>query len=129
MRVLSETSLAFVDRVRLANRTTGEQTRYISTGLDGSFYGWLSPKYELTVEEPGEEPWKLSSRCGNHGGDYDATTMVTLAPGERVSWWLTTPYVRRPAARNSYCHRYCEDWKGRVRPLRSRSPWRCRHRQ
>jgi hypothetical protein len=39
VEVLSTTSLAFVDRVRLANRTTGEQTRYIWTGVDGSFYG------------------------------------------------------------------------------------------
>jgi len=39
LKVLAATSLTFVDRVRLTNRTTGQRTRYVSTGLDGSFYG------------------------------------------------------------------------------------------
>lgn len=39
LEILRATSLTFVERVQLVNRTTGEQTRYISTGVDGSFYG------------------------------------------------------------------------------------------
>jgi hypothetical protein len=37
--ILRATSLTFVERVRLVNRTIGVQTRYIATGIDGSFYG------------------------------------------------------------------------------------------
>ena len=43
--ILRATSLTFVERVRLVNRTTGVQTRYIATGIDGSFYG------EVPLEE------------------------------------------------------------------------------
>jgi hypothetical protein len=39
VEILRATSLSFVERVRLVNRTTGIQTRYIATGIDGSFYG------------------------------------------------------------------------------------------
>ena len=39
VELLASTSLAYVHRVRLANRTLDERTRFIATGLDGSFYG------------------------------------------------------------------------------------------
>ncbi|MBW2448499.1 MAG: VWA domain-containing protein, partial [Deltaproteobacteria bacterium] len=37
--LLRATALSFVDRVKLVNRTSGEQTDYVTTGIDGSFYG------------------------------------------------------------------------------------------
>jgi Mg-chelatase subunit ChlD len=37
--VLEQTPFSIVDRVKLANRTTGTQSRAIATALDGSFYG------------------------------------------------------------------------------------------
>ncbi|HKJ25557.1 MAG TPA: hypothetical protein VKB65_12085 [Myxococcota bacterium] len=37
--LLRATALSFVDRVKLVNRTTGEQSDYVATGIDGSFYG------------------------------------------------------------------------------------------
>jgi Mg-chelatase subunit ChlD len=37
--LLRATALSFVDRVKLVNRTTGEESDYVSTGIDGSFYG------------------------------------------------------------------------------------------
>jgi hypothetical protein len=42
---LESTSLASVERVELANRTTGRDTRAVATGIDGSFYG------EVRLEE------------------------------------------------------------------------------
>jgi len=39
--MLAATQLSFVDRVRLVNRTTGEETPFVATGIDGSFYGEL----------------------------------------------------------------------------------------
>lgn|GEM_PF-2601904 len=39
--MLAATKLSFVDRVKLVNRTTGEETPYVATGIDGSFYGEL----------------------------------------------------------------------------------------
>ncbi len=43
--ILNATSFGFVDRVKLINRTTDRETRYIATGIDGSFYG------EVPLEE------------------------------------------------------------------------------
>lgn len=43
--ILNSTSFAFVDRVKLVNITTDQETDYISTGIDGSFYG------EIPLEE------------------------------------------------------------------------------
>jgi len=43
--ILYATSLSFVDRVKLINRTTDHETDYITTGIDGSFYG------EIPLEE------------------------------------------------------------------------------
>jgi hypothetical protein len=37
--ILRGTSLSFVERVKLVNRTTALETDYIATGVDGSFYG------------------------------------------------------------------------------------------
>jgi hypothetical protein len=37
--ILRTTSFAYVDRVQLVNRTRGLESEYISTGIDGSFYG------------------------------------------------------------------------------------------
>lgn len=37
--ILANTSFSFVDRVKLINRTTRDETGYIGTGIDGSFYG------------------------------------------------------------------------------------------
>jgi Mg-chelatase subunit ChlD len=37
--LLRATALSFVDRVKLVNRTTGEESAYVATGIDGSFYG------------------------------------------------------------------------------------------
>ncbi len=37
--ILRTTSFSFVDRVKLVNRTRGTESDYISTGIDGSFYG------------------------------------------------------------------------------------------
>ena len=37
--LLRATALSFVDRVKLVNRTTGEESDYVTTGIDGSFYG------------------------------------------------------------------------------------------
>ena len=37
--LLRATALSFVDRVKIANRTSGEETDYVTTGIDGSFYG------------------------------------------------------------------------------------------
>ncbi len=36
---LADTSLSAVERVELANRTTGRATQAVATGIDGSFYG------------------------------------------------------------------------------------------
>lgn len=41
VEALESTPFSIVDRVALRNRTTGEQTSYITTGIDGSFYGEL----------------------------------------------------------------------------------------
>jgi hypothetical protein len=43
--ILNATSFGFVDRVKLINRTTEHETRFITTGIDGSFYG------EVPLEE------------------------------------------------------------------------------
>jgi hypothetical protein len=43
--ILYATSFSFVDRVKLINRTTDRETDYITTGIDGSFYG------EIPLEE------------------------------------------------------------------------------
>ncbi len=37
--ILGTTSFAFVDRVKLVNTTTRRESEFISTGIDGSFYG------------------------------------------------------------------------------------------
>jgi hypothetical protein len=37
--ILRTTSFSYVDRVKLVNRTRGLESEYISTGIDGSFYG------------------------------------------------------------------------------------------
>ena len=37
--ILDATSFSFVDRVKIVNRTTDEETDYVTTGIDGSFYG------------------------------------------------------------------------------------------
>jgi predicted nucleic acid-binding protein len=37
--VLQSTSFSIVERVEIANRTTGHETRHLATGIDGSFYG------------------------------------------------------------------------------------------
>lgn len=37
--LLRATALSFVDRVKIANRTSGQETDYVATGIDGSFYG------------------------------------------------------------------------------------------
>lgn len=37
--ILNASSFGFVDRVKLINRTTGDATPYVTTGIDGSFYG------------------------------------------------------------------------------------------
>jgi Mg-chelatase subunit ChlD len=37
--LLRATALSFVDRVKLVNRTTDEESEYVETGIDGSFYG------------------------------------------------------------------------------------------
>jgi len=37
--LLRATALSFVDRVQIRNRTTGEASDYVTTGIDGSFYG------------------------------------------------------------------------------------------
>ena len=37
--ILRTTSFSYVDRVKLVNRTRGLESDYISTGIDGSFYG------------------------------------------------------------------------------------------
>ncbi len=37
--LLRATALSFVDRVKIANRTSGKETDYVHTGIDGSFYG------------------------------------------------------------------------------------------
>lgn len=37
--ILRTTSFSYVDRVKLVNRTRGFESDYISTGIDGSFYG------------------------------------------------------------------------------------------
>jgi hypothetical protein len=43
--ILDATALSFVDRVKLINKTTDHETDYITTGIDGSFYG------EIPLEE------------------------------------------------------------------------------
>jgi len=43
--ILNATSFAFVDQVKLINQTTDRETRYVTTGIDGSFYG------EIALEE------------------------------------------------------------------------------
>lgn len=43
--ILYATSFSFVDRVKLINQTTDHETDYITTGIDGSFYG------EILLEE------------------------------------------------------------------------------
>lgn len=37
--LLEATSLSYVDRVKLVNETTNDESDYIATGIDGSFYG------------------------------------------------------------------------------------------
>jgi hypothetical protein len=37
--LLRATAISFVDRVKIVNRTSGEETDYVTTGIDGSFYG------------------------------------------------------------------------------------------
>ncbi len=37
--ILNASSFGFVDRVKLINQTTDESTPYVTTGIDGSFYG------------------------------------------------------------------------------------------
>lgn len=37
--ILTATSFSYVDKVKLINRTTHYETRYVTTGIDGSFYG------------------------------------------------------------------------------------------
>ena len=37
--MLASTSFSFVDRVKLVNLSTSQETSYIATGIDGSFYG------------------------------------------------------------------------------------------
>jgi hypothetical protein len=37
--ILNVTAFTYVGRVKIINRTTGNETRYIATGIDGSFYG------------------------------------------------------------------------------------------
>ncbi len=43
--ILNATSFAYVDQVKLVNQTTDQETRYVTTGIDGSFYG------EIPLEE------------------------------------------------------------------------------
>src|SRR5262245_55478013 len=49
---LESTSLVSVDRVELANRTTGRGTRAVATGIDGSFAGRV--RLAAGVDELGE---------------------------------------------------------------------------
>jgi hypothetical protein len=46
---LDATSFSFVDRVKLVNKTMDRETAYITTGIDGSFYG------EIPLEEGANE--------------------------------------------------------------------------
>ena len=43
--ILTATSFSYVDKVKLINRTTHHETKYVTTGIDGSFYG------EMPLEE------------------------------------------------------------------------------
>jgi hypothetical protein len=43
--ILNATSFAYVEQVKLVNQTTDQETRYVTTGIDGSFYG------EIPLEE------------------------------------------------------------------------------
>jgi hypothetical protein len=43
--ILNATSFAYVDQVKLVNQTTDQETQYVTTGIDGSFYG------EIPLEE------------------------------------------------------------------------------
>ena len=40
--ILNATSFAYVDQVKLVNQTNNQETRYVTTGIDGSFYGEIS---------------------------------------------------------------------------------------
>ncbi len=52
---------------------------------DGSEHGCLDPVYMFRVEVEGEKgPLPLLPRCGNFGGDYDASSFVEIAPGKSV---------------------------------------------
>jgi hypothetical protein len=56
--VLDATRFSFVERVKLVNRTTGRESSYIATGIDGSFYGEIGLRQgdnevELVAALPG----------------------------------------------------------------------------
>jgi hypothetical protein len=74
---LESTSLSAVERVELANRTTGRDTQAVATGIDGSFYG------EIGLEE----------------GENEIEVAAVLADGSRSARVLRVRFERgRPIA-------------------------------
>ncbi len=83
------------DRVALEATFTNSSTRpyQIILPQDGSFYGWLSPTYEVSVVdgESAEAAFQLQPRCGNHGAVYNDKTLKRIEPGESLTLQLN-PY-------------------------------------
>jgi hypothetical protein len=74
---LESTALSAVERVELANRTTGRDTQAVATGIDGSFYG------EIGLEE----------------GENEIEVAAVLADGSRSARVLRVRFERgRPVA-------------------------------
>jgi hypothetical protein len=72
--VLNATAITCVDRVKIINRSTNQETRYMATGIDGSFYG------EIDLEQ----------------GPNEIELVAVLLDERRVSERLTIVYQEGP---------------------------------
>lgn len=73
---------------------------------DGSYHGWLSPIYDLTIKEKGaKKKLTLPSRCGNHGADYAAAAVV-IAPGKTAAIKVYVHHGMEKGKRYSIALRY-----------------------
>jgi hypothetical protein len=69
--------------IDVAFTNVGEGVATVIKPQDGSWEGWLSPVYDLTIQREGDaKPMSSGGRCGNHGATYDHRSMIRIAPGD-----------------------------------------------
>jgi hypothetical protein len=66
--------------IGIAVQNQSDETKTFILPQDGSYCGWLDPKYIFVLHNEKGEALSLLPRCGNFGGRYNESTMISVAP-------------------------------------------------